>query len=267
MKIAVSELVAAPASLSMADFMQKAKDCGYDGVELSLRPKDDVPLNYRSSDADLAAFVQQARALNLDIPSITISTGKGNLLDSGSEAQDCIDQTLWGLECASKLGAAVALHTLGRFSADLFYEDAYNNAVANLKKIAISAAKLKVTLAVEFIWNGFLFSPLEMRRFLDEVGSPYVGFYFDPGNMAVFQFPQHWVRALGKRVRHVHLKDWQGNALNGKWTPLTQGAVNFPAVMHELSNAGYAGPLVSEVPESLAPWQDTAAAMRKIAAM
>ncbi|MGI5924680.1 MAG: sugar phosphate isomerase/epimerase [Lentisphaerae bacterium] len=267
MKIAVSQLVATPASLPMADFLQKAKDCGYDGVELCLRPQDDVPLNYRTSDAELAAFVQQARELKLDIPSITISPGKGNLLDSGSEAQDSIDRTLWGLECANKLGAGVALHTLGRFNADLYYEDAYNNAVANLKKIAISAAKLNVTLAVEFIWNGFLFSPLEMRRFLDEVGSPFVGFYFDPGNMAVFQFPQHWVRALGKRVRHVHLKDWQGNALNGKWTPLTEGAVNFPAVMRELRDAGYTGPLVSEVPESLAPWQDTAAAMRKIAKM
>lgn len=267
MKIAVSQLVAAPATQPMAEFMQKAKNTGYDGVELSLRPKDDVPLNYRTSDADLAAFVQQAKTLGLDIPSITISTGKGNLLDSGNEAQDCIDQTLWGLECAAKLGAGVALHTLGRFTAELYYEDAYNNAVANLKTIAIHAAKLKVCLAVEFVWNGFLFSPLEMRRFLVEVGSPYVGFYFDPGNMAVFQFPQHWVRALGKHVRHVHLKDWQGNALNGKWTPLTQGAVNFPAVMAELRKAGYAGPLVSEVPENLAPWQDTATTMRKIAEM
>jgi L-ribulose-5-phosphate 3-epimerase len=265
MKIAISELVVAPGTLSMADFLRKAKETGYDGVELSLRPHDKAPLNFQSCDADLAAYAKEARDLELDIVSITIGTGKGNLLASGSDAEDSLEQTLWGLECASKLGASVALHTLGRFNAELYYEDAYNNAVANLKKIAVSAAKLQVTLAVEFIWNGFLFSPLEMRRFLDEVGSPYVGFYFDPGNMAVFQFPQHWVRALGKRVRHVHLKDWQGGPLNGKWTPLSQGAVDFPVVMRELRQAGYAGPLVSEVPESLAPWQETAVAMRKIA--
>lgn len=264
MQIAVSELVAKTPH-QMHDFLQDAKNAGFEGVELSLRPGSANPLNYQSTDADLQSFKKTAADLGLDIGSITISTDGGNLLETGAEAQKSIDQTVWGLECAAKLGAKVALHTLGRFHADLYYEDAYNNAIASLKVIAKTAEKLQVALAVEFVWSGFLFSPLEMRRFLEAVNSPQVGFYFDPGNMAVFQFPQHWVRALGKRVRHVHLKDWQGNALNGKWTPLTQGAVNFPAVMHELRNAGYAGPLVSEVPESLAPWQDTAAAMRKIA--
>jgi sugar phosphate isomerase/epimerase len=75
------------------------------------------------------------------------------------------------------------------------------------------------------------------------------------------------VRALGKRIFHVHLKDWKGRALNGEWTALLQGEVNFPVVMRELRQAGYQGPLVSEVSPSLASLEDTAAAMRKIAAM
>ena len=73
--------------------------------------------------------------------------------------------------------------------------------MAGLRKLAPVAAKLKVALAFEFVWNGFLFSPMEAARFLDEVGSDYVGFYFDPGNMAVFQFPHHWVRILGRSAR------------------------------------------------------------------
>ena len=71
----------------------------------------------------------------------------------------------------------------------------------------------------------------------------------------------------GKRRSNVHLKDWKGRALNGAWTPLTEGEVDFPVVMRELRAAGYRGPLVSEVPESLAPWAETAKTMRKIAAM
>ena len=266
MQIAVSELVAKTPH-QMHEFLAEAKTAGFEGVEMSLRPGSANPFNYQSSDADLKAFKKTAADLGLDIGSITISTDGGNLLDTGAEAQKSIDQTVWGLECAAKLGATVALHTLGRFHADLYYEDAYQNAINSLKKIAKTAEKLQVALAVEFVWSGFLFSPLEMRHFLEAVGSPQVGFYFDPGNMAVFQFPQHWVRALGAWTKRVHLKDWKGKALNGSWTALTEGEVNFPVVMRELRAAGYQGPLVSEVSANLAPWAETANTMRKIAAM
>jgi hypothetical protein len=37
--------------------------------------------------------------------------------------------------------------------------------------------------------------------------------------------------------------------------------------MKELKAAAYQGPLVSEVPDSLASWKDTAAAIRQIASM
>lgn len=112
-----------------------------------------------------------------------------------------------------------------------------------------------------------MFSPLEMAHFLDEVGSTRVGFYFDPGNMAVFQYPQHWVRILGRRIKLVHLKDWAGNALSGGWTPLLEGNVDFAAVMAELRAAGYDGPLTGEVEPHLAPLEKTADAIRRIMAL
>jgi hexulose-6-phosphate isomerase len=165
------------------------------------------------------------------------------------------------------LGIPWTLHTLGSFNADLYYDEAYANAKHSLTTLAKTCEKVGVGIAVEFVWSGFLFSPMEMKRFCDEVGSPKIGFFFDPGNMAVFQFPQHWVRIVGKHVKRVHMKDWKGRALNGSWTPLTQGEVNFPAVMTELRKVGYDDALISEVPASLAPLPDTAAAIRKIMAM
>ncbi|MEZ4621441.1 MAG: TIM barrel protein [Caldilineaceae bacterium] len=117
-----------------------------------------------------------------------------------------------GLQIAAGLGIGCTLHTLGRLRPDLYYDDAYRNGVRSLQAIAETAEALGVALAVEFVWNGFLFSPLEMRHFLDEVGSPQIGFYFDPGNMAVFQYPHHWVCIVGDHIKMVHLKDWQGRA-------------------------------------------------------
>lgn len=262
MNISLSQLITG--AMPIPELLEQAKKNGYDEVELSLRPTDDAPFNYQTSDKQLAEYRKLAGQHKIPITSMTIGGKSGNLLAGGQLQTDGVAEAIHGLECAAKLGAKVCLHTLGRLSPELYYEDAYNNAIASLKKLVPTAERLQVAFAVEFVWNGFLFSPLEMRNFLDSVGSPLMGFYFDPGNMAVFQYPQHWVRALGKRVLHVHLKDWKGNALNGQWTALLDGQVNFPVIMQELRAAGYKGPLVSEVDQNLASFADTAKAMRKI---
>src|SRR5262249_44966376 len=155
-------------------------------------------------------------------------------IDRGAARQRAVEEIRSALRLAQGLGAGSVLLTLGWLRPDLFYDEAYFNGVQSLRELAFRAGAFKGDIAVEFGWNGFLFSRREMKRFLDDVGSPRVGFYFDPGNMAVFQFPQHWVRILGKHIKLVHFKDWKGNALAGGWTALLEGDVDFSAVMREL---------------------------------
>ena len=69
------------------------------------------------------------------------------------------------------------------------------------------------------------------------------------------------------RFTTVHLKDWKGGALNGGWTPLLEGEVDFAAMNHELRAIGYDGPMISEVEPALAPIDKTAKAIRTIIAM
>lgn len=263
MQVGVSQLILP--DLTVRDFAAQAASSGYEVVELSLKREGELSPN--ASDAELKQIADDVRGAGVEPVSIVHSHCTGNLLDSGEAQRKSIDETCRGLEVAATMGIGCTLHTLGRFSAELYYDDAYKNAVASLKEIARTAEKVGVTLAVEQIWNGFLFSPLEMRRFLDEVGSERIGFYFDPGNMAVFHFPQHWVKIVGERVKMVHLKDWQGRALNGGWTPLLEGEVDFAAVNRELRAIGYDGPMISEVSPSQASLADTATAIRKIIAM
>ena len=269
----ISEIVMQ--SLSLEDFFVRARKAGYDAVELCLGGN--CPLQLENADQ----LVPQINALSafyqLPVVSLVHWQCTGNLLDSGEKQRVSIEQTCRGLEIARQLGAAVSLHTLGVLSPRLYYQDAYKNALCALKAIAPAAEKTGVALAVEFVWNGFLFSPLEMRRLLDAVNSPAVGFYFDPGNMAIFQYPQHWVRALGKHIKAMHMKDWSshlldgswqtgrgGNVLNGEWTALLQGDVDFRVLMEELKACGYQGPMISEVDTFLASIEQTRAAMREI---
>jgi L-ribulose-5-phosphate 3-epimerase len=247
------------------DFIAAAGKAGYDVVELMLRDKGD--LTPGTDAVGLAAIRKSADDAGVKIFSLALLHLTNQTIEAGDGQKKCIEQITAGLKTAKALGATSTLLTLGRPSPELYYDDAYRNAVATLKAVGPIADSLGVDIAIEFVWTGFLFSPLEMRRFLDEVDHPRIGFYFDPGNMAVFQLPQHWVRVVGKRTKLVHLKDWKGGALNGGWTALLKGGVDFKAVMNELHAIGYNGPLTSEVDPKDAPLEETLRAIRQIAGM
>ncbi|MFW6039243.1 MAG: sugar phosphate isomerase/epimerase family protein [bacterium] len=263
MQIGITQLIAP--DMSLAQFFSVAANAGYEVVELA--PRREGELTPETSADDLQAIVQQARDANLRIVSMCHSHVTGNLLANGEARRHGIDQTIEGLQLADRLGVGCTLHTLGRLSPEVSYDQAYGNAVTSLREIAPVADKLKIDLAIEFVWNGFAFSPLEMKQLIEDVASPRVGFYFDPGNMAVFHYPQHWARLLGPHIKMVHMKDWQGRPLNGGWTPLLEGDIDFLAVMRELRAAGYDGPLISEVSPNDATLEQTAQAIRRIATM
>lgn len=263
MNVGVSQLVFGQTPLD--EVFPKAASAGYDVIEIALRKEGELTAG--ADDAAIARVKELSSEHNLPMVSVVLCNCTGNLLADGEARRTSLDETKAGLETVRKLGVGCALHTLGRPSPDLYYDDAYRNAVASLKELAPEAERLDVAIAVEFIWNGFLFSPLEMKRFLDEVGSSHVGFYFDPGNMAVFNYPHHWARILRDHIKMCHMKDWQGRAISGGWTPLTEGDVDFPRVMKELRDGGYDGPLISEVSPQLATLEDTAGAIRRIMAM
>ena len=263
MQVGVSQLILS--DIPLPEFLEQSAAAGYEVVELCMKREGD--LTPETSPAALQQIVEQAQAHNLKLVSMTHSHCTGNLLDSGEAQETSIAETCRGLEAAAAMDIKCTLHTLGRLRPDLYYDEAYKNAVTSLRQIAQTAERLGVDLAVEFVWNGFLFSPLEMRRFLDEVGSERIGFYFDPGNMAVFHYPHHWVRIVGPHIKMVHLKDWKGNALNGSWPPLLEGAVDYTVMNQELRALGYDGPMISEVPPSVASLEKTAEAIRKIITM
>jgi len=157
------------------------------------------------------------------------------------------------------------LLTMGALNDDLYYNEAYANGLKALQLLAPTAEELDVNIAIEYVWNKFLLSPMEFAHFCDDVASPKVGLFFDTGNMVIFGFPQHWVRICGKHLMKVHFKDFKRQGY--QWTPLLEGDVKFPAVMAELRKIGYDGALLSEVAPSIASLEDTAKAIRKIMEM
>jgi L-ribulose-5-phosphate 3-epimerase len=110
------------------------------------------------------------------------------------------------------------------------------------------AERRKVAIAIENVWNRFLLSPLEVRDLIDHLGSPYVGVYFDAGNILAYGYPQQWISILGARIKRVHVKDFRSDIGNiqGFANPL-QGDVPWLAVRSALESVGYQGYITAEV--------------------
>jgi hexulose-6-phosphate isomerase len=113
-----------------------------------------------------------------------------------------------------------------------------------------NAEKLKVKLNIENIFfNGYLMTPGEMNDFVDSFKSEYVKVHFDTGNIMMFQFPEHWIKMLGKRIQNVHLKEYTKKGTDYSletFRPLLNGTTNWPAVMEAFEQTGYRGYLTFE---------------------
>ncbi|HUT36656.1 MAG TPA: sugar phosphate isomerase/epimerase family protein [Planctomycetota bacterium] len=267
MKVGLSALVT-PKEWSFAELVKQAKATGYEALEVV--PREGGELTLDTPAEALAALAQVAADAGIEITSLCGSGGKPANLMTSSEAERHagIETAKAMLRTAKAMGADTILHTLGgRPGRDLYYHVAYANALRSLQELAPFAEEIGVNVAIEYVWNGFLTSPLEMAQFLDQVGSPRVGFYFDPGNMRIFHHSEHWARICGRHIQKVHAKDFSWENRVVQWPPLLKGQVDFPAVMRELRAAGYDGALISEVPPSVASLEETAAAIRQLIEM
>jgi len=122
------------------------------------------------------------------------------------------------------------------------YEEAWKNSTARIKELLPVAEKAGVIIAVENVWNKFLLSPMEMARYVDQFQSPWLKTYLDLGNMALFGFPQDWIRTLGKkRIAKLHLKDFAFKQRVAEFKDLREGEIDWKEVHAALLEISYEG--------------------------
>jgi hexulose-6-phosphate isomerase len=126
------------------------------------------------------------------------------------------------------------------------YRDAYKRSQENIRKLIPDAEKHGVKIAIEEVWNKFLLSPVEFARYIDEFDSPWVGAYFDVGNVVEFGYPEEWIRELGKRILKIHIKEYaKRNRFDYR---LGEGKeIDWAAVRSALVSVGYDGWITAEV--------------------
>lgn len=243
-------------AMSLNDSFALAKKAGFEGVEVALDEKDgEITLN--STEKDLLEIKKQASNNGIELYSVASGLYWSYFLNDDDEkvrikARDIVKKQL---ECASVLGCETILVIPGCVNAEfaapgkiLDYETSYYRSLESVNIVKEYAEQYKVSIGLENVWNKFLLSPMEMRSFIDEVASDWVGSYLDIGNTLAFGYPEHWISTLNKRIKKVHFKDYRTEAggLHG-FVDLLAGDVNYPAVVEMLGKVGYDGWVTAEM--------------------
>jgi len=231
-----------PSSFTTDEVLKASREIGYDGVELNL---DEGML--KLSRKERASLAETAESLGLELPSLCSGLFWRYNLASPDETvrRKGIEILKAGCEFAADIRAKVLLVVPAVAVPEMSYQKTWELSKKSILEAVSSAKDYGVDLGVENVWNRFLYSSVEFRRYIEEVNHPNVKAYFDVGNIWFLGFPQEWIRHLAELIVCVHVKDFHRQTLQFK--PLLQGDVPWPEVMKALREVGYDGFLNVEV--------------------
>lgn len=239
-------LGAVPGRFSLDEAFAMLNKAGFDGVELNMeaekRKDGKLSLHCNCTESELAEIKELAKRHNLKITSFVTGLLWGLPLTSSdaSVRENGMIAIKKMLDYAEYFGSDTVLVVPGYVSSDISYDEAYENALTALKELKPYAEAKKVAIGVENVWNKFLLSPLEMRDFIDKIDSPYVGAYFDIGNVVVNGYPEQWIKILGTRIKKLHAKGFKTSVGNiTGFVNLLEGDIDWKKVMEAIKQVGY----------------------------
>ncbi len=230
--------------LSVLEKFELLQEIGFDGVELS-----------SPNELDNAEVIAARDATGLPIHGVVDSVHWNKTLSDPDPAvrEEGVSGLETALRDAKAYGASTVLLVPAVVTEDVAYDEAYERSQAEIRTVLPLAEELDVRIAIENVWNRFLLSPLETARYIDEFESPWIGAYFDIGNVVNFGWPEHWIRILGDRILKLDVKEYSREVRDeegpyaGFRVPLGEGSVRWPAVLKALADIGFEGWATAEV--------------------
>lgn len=228
---------------SVMEKFQIAKEAGFAGVEPN------GPLK----DEEIPAMKAAIAKTGIVVPGTVCPQG-GRMMGSSDETtrKQGVELMKTSLRQTKALGGTTVLMYPGTVDENQRYAEVYENLLKSTREVLPVAEETGVKIALENVWNNIFLSPLDAVNFVDAIGSPYCGWFFDIGNVARYGWPEHWVRALGgKRIFKLDIKDYSTKKhmaegpRAGFDCEIGEGDINFTAVMKALDEVGYTGGWIS----------------------
>jgi hexulose-6-phosphate isomerase len=224
--------------LSLTDKFKLAKELGFDGIELN-----------SPTEFSIQELLQAKAASGIELPTVVNKDHWGSPLSDPDPAvrKKCIDSVARSLQEVKELGGDTVLVVPGVVNEKVSYEQAYITSQNSIRELIPYAEKTGMKIGLENVWNNFLISPVEAKRYIDEINHPLVGWYFDIGNVLRYGWPEHWIKTLNHRIVKLHIKEFSRELMNssGLWegfnVDLLKGDNNWPVVMQAVSEINHQG--------------------------
>lgn len=235
---------------------------GFEALELSV--SNEGVINTNLSESECGAILQKINDSGIFVDSIAtgMSWGISPTSDDVEVRNNSIKLHQDAIRVASHLDCKALLFVPGVVKSPISPEIVrYDRALGRLRE-AINqmlpiAEELDVDLCMENVWNGFFYSPIELRDFVDSFESDKLGVYLDIGNLIGYQqYPPHWIELLNSRIKRVQIKDFQENF---DWTgsfsfcDLGAGDVPWKETVSALKSIQYKSTIIAE----MLPWDET----------
>lgn len=266
-----------PKGTRFEDAMQQAKRARYAAIELGFALEGELTPSSSREDCEKIRATAASVGVALETLASGMSWGVSPTHPDAEVRKRSIQIHRDALQRVAWLGAQAMLFVPGAVRVPwnpeyqpVRYDQAVKWAREAVLSLAETAEQVNVDLCVENVWNGMFYSPLEFAQFIDDIGSPRVGIYFDVGNVLGYhQHPPHWIEILGKRIRRVHIKDFRNSVGNiTGFCDLLQGDVPWKETMNALRAIGYDKTLVAEMmPPDPTLLERTSRAMDEILSM
>ena len=222
-----------------------AKEVGFEEIEAGTTDDPKVAEEMKKAADDVGIRIHSV--MNRDHWKYPLSSSDPSAVEISMKGmRTSLDNAaLWGADTVLLVPAVVDAQTS--------YQQAYDRSRKQIRELIPYAEKRKVVIAVEEVWNKFLLSPLEFARYIDDFKSPWVKAYFDVGNVVLYGYPQDWIRALGKRIVKLHLKDFKFQTnketrnREAAWVNLKEGEIDWKEIHKALAEIGFRGTATVEL--------------------
>lgn len=227
---------------SLAEKFKAVKAAGYDGIEMD-SPGMDVEETIRAIDES-----------NLPVDG-TVCSSHWNVRHTDPDPavrEKALEDLKKALVDTHEVGGHTVLLVVGH-GKDGPEEEIWKRSIENISHAVPLAAELGVHIAIENVWNQFLYdhgggadqTAEKFARYVDELDSPWVGMQFDIGNHWKYGDAGDWIRTLGRRVIKLDIKGFSRKA--DKFTDIGQDDIDWADIRKALREINFYGWCAAEV--------------------
>ncbi len=227
---------------SLADKFKAAKAAGFEGIELNLP----------GTNVEEAKGAIAESGLPVDGSVCANHWNIRHTSPSADERAEALKTLKQALRDTHAVGGNTVLLVVGKGS-DGPESKIWQRSIDNISQAIPLAAKLGVFIAIENVWNQFLYdhnggheqTADKFVRYVDQFNSPWVGMQLDIGNHWKYGRMGDWIRMLGSRIVKLDLKGFSRK--QDRFTKIGKGDLDWADVRRALAEIHYTGWAAAEV--------------------